>query len=139
MDKDKNSITNYFYEASSMTISHNDKKCLFFKGDDKFELVFNELKATTQNAHDMPAFGVSIHNDTIDAKESSTWIELNFDSPQEFNEMPFESLLFEIKPEDQGFNLIRKVNGKYDGRCFYLNLNSNMKNLYDVLIKIFFD
>ena len=139
MDKDKKSITDYFYDAGSITICHNDKKCLFFKGDDKFELVLDKLKTTTESAHDMPAFGVSIHKDTISAKEDGTWLELNFDSPQEFNEMPFESLLFEIKPDDQGFNLIRKFNGKYDGRCFYLNLNTSMKKLYDLIIKNFFE
>ena len=37
--------------------------------------------------------------------------------------MPFEKLLLKAEPEYRGFNLCRFFNGKYGGRCFYLDLN----------------
>ncbi len=135
--EEKQSITKYFHNAASVTVCNDDKKCLYFKGDDKFENVINEFLTICEDARDMPAYGVSLHNETAEAKKQGLWLELAFDSEQVFNEMPFESLLVHIEPQNQGFNLIRKYNGKYDGRCFYLSLNTTMKSLYESLLKFF--
>ena len=136
MADSKNTITDFFNESTNLVVFDNDNKHLFFKGDEKFETILSALKQATEGAHDMPTFGVSIHNETIDAKKTGLWIELEFATTQTFNEMPFDCLLINVSPENSGFNLIRKTNGKYDGRCFYLNLNSNMKNLFDCIKEI---
>ena len=131
-----NSITNYFSKASALTIIENGTKTSYLKGDDKFEEILASLSKITSGAHDMPAYGVSLDKDTKKAIESGLWLELKFKTPETFNELPFESLLFEVSPSYEGFNLIRKNNNKYDGRCFYLNLKGNMKTLSNEINKI---
>ena len=136
MTNQKHSITNYFKFVSNIVVYNDGKKSLYFKGDDKFELIFFELEKATQNAHDMPAFAVSLDNEIIKEKESGLWLELMFDKTQTFNEMPFDALLFKIEENNSGLNLIRKHNGKYEGRCFYLNLNENLNNLLKTTLKM---
>lgn len=136
MQKSRDSITNYFDLISNIDVFNNGKKLNYFKGDDKFELILKELVLATKDSHDMPAFAVSLHNETIKEKQDGLWIELNFDNTQTFNEMPFDSLLFKVEENDSGLNLIRKHNGKYEGRCFYLNLNENLNNLLKTTLKM---
>ena len=54
--------------------------------------------------------------------------ELKNKLSQEFSDI---ILVFDFEPQQDipRFNLIRKLNGKYDGRCFYLNLKDNMHTL----------
>ena len=130
MNGSKNTITDYFDNSTNIVVFADEQKHLYFKGDDKFEIILKQLEDVCKDAHDMPAFGVSIHNETVEAKKHGLWLELEFATEQTFNEMPFNCLLINIVPEASGFNLIRKTNGKYDGRCFYLNLNSKTKNLF---------
>lgn len=131
-----NSITNYFLKASAITIIENGTKTSYLKGDDKFEEILSSLSKITSGSHDMPAYGVSLDKDTKKATESGLWLELEFKTPETFNELPFESLLFEVSANYEGFNLIRKNNNTYDGRCFYLNLKGNMKHLFATLKNI---
>ena len=123
------SICDYFSKATKIATYTNDGKSLYFKGDDKFEAILNSLLETTADSHDMPAFGVAFDNQVSEAKKKDTWLELIFDSTQYFNDMPFDALLIKVQPKDSGFNLIRKHDGKYEGRCFYLNLSKNMTDL----------
>ena len=133
---ENDSIRNYFADAKSITIIKNDDKFCYTKGDDKFEEILSSLLSVTKNSHDMPAFGVSIDSETKKAIQSGTWIELQFKTTKTFNEMPFDALLIQIEEDYQGINIIRKNNKKYDGRCFYLNLISNMKHLSDIIKNI---
>ena len=133
---ESNSIRNYFSDAKSITILKNDEKFCYTKGDDKFEEILAALLSATKNSHDMPAFGVSIDSETKSAIQSGSWIELQFNKTMSFNEMPFDALLIQIEEDYQGINIIRKNNKKYDGRCFYLNLKSNMKHLSDIIKNI---
>ena len=64
----------------------------------------------------MPAVGVSIDNLTREEMKSGSWIELEFDQCYIFNEMPFDALLIKVEKDNYGFNLIRRHNGKYEGR-----------------------
>lgn len=133
---ESNSIRNYFSDAKSITILKNDEKFCYTKGDDKFEEILAALLSATKNSHDMPALGVSIDSETKSAIQSGSWIELQFNKTMSFNEMPFDALLIQIEEDYQGINIIRKNNKKYDGRCFYLNLKSNMKHLSDIIKNI---
>ena len=126
-----NSITEYFKNAKSITIIKNDEKFSYVKGDDKFEELLSALQNVTKDAHEMPAYGVSLDSDTKQAMQTGTWIELQFETFKMHNDLPFEALLIEVNENYEGINIIRKNNKTYDGRCFYLNLKSNMKNLSD--------
>ena len=133
---ENNSIRNYFSEAKSITIIKNDEKFCYIKGDDKFEEILASLLSVTKNSHDMPAFSVSLDKETKQAIQKGSWIELQFDKTKYFNEMPFDALLIQVDETYQGINIIRKNNKTYDGRCFYLNLKSNMKHISEIIKNI---
>ena len=124
-------ITDSFDVAQKMNITIENMTAQLNKGDDKFEQIIVVLKNVTKHAHDMPAFGVSLDDLTINEMKEGIWLELVFNEPYVFNEMPFEALLIKVEKDIYGFNLIRKNNGKYDGRCFYLSLNESMNDLYE--------
>lgn len=123
------SITDYFHLSTSINLFVDGNKQTFEKGDDKYELLLSSLLAITKNALDMPAYAVAENQGTLTQRKKGTWIELEFSSVYEFNELPFDALLIEVNKTFSGFNLIRKQNGKYDGRCFYLRLQNNMQTL----------
>ena len=100
--------------------------------------MLNGFKEMIDGAHEMPAFGVSINNLTMEARSEGLWVEFAFDKTYESNGMPYEKLLIEVRQGYQGFN-INRYNSQYgyDGRCFYYDLvNKNMDNFYNILINI---
>ena len=87
-----------------------------------------------KNSHQMPAFGVSLDDLTRQEMQTGVWLEFTFDKTCYNSDMPFDSLLINIQNDFTGFNIIRKYQNKYDGRCFYINLiDKNMTNLYNLL------
>jgi len=124
-------LTTSFDSATQMQITIENMTTTLQKGDQKFEKILNSLKNITKYSHEMPAFGVSLDELTREEMQTGTWLELIFDNTYEYNEMPFDALLIKVEKDAYGFNLIRKQNGKYEGRCFYLSLEGSMKELYD--------
>ena len=100
------------------------------------EMIFTELEKLTDKSYFSPAFGVSLHEQTLQAKQKGIWIEFVYNETHEFAEMPFDKLLIELKPNFYGFNLIRYQSGKYEGRCFYLNLNHSSTKFYDFIVSL---
>lgn len=98
------------------------------------KLVFPELEKLTDKAYFSPAFGVSLHDQTTNALQNGIWIEFCYNNEREYAEMPFSKLLIELKPDYYGFNLIRFNNEKYEGRCFYLNLNVSSTQFYNFIV-----
>lgn len=129
-------IVDYFDYASQITIINEDSSTQYFKGDDKFELILSSIKEATAYSHEMPAFGVSLDNETKEAKKVGLWVELEFEQSMSHNGMGFDALLFEVNSTHSGFNLIRRNNGKYEGRCFYLSLENNMQKISDAIASL---
>ena len=120
-------VASKFGQASSINVTIKNKTTTLARGDEKFELVLSALENMTAGSRQMPAFGVSLDEETRKAMQDGTWIELVYDDTMEVSGMKFESLLIEVKENYSGINIIRKVNGKYEGRCFYLDLSGGMK------------
>lgn len=137
MEKGKSfeNITDSFDYVSKMIVTIENKETSFEKGNDKFEVILKALKDVTEYAHDMPAFGVSLDDLTKEEMKTGSWLELGFNKTYEFNEMPFDGLLIKIEKDIYGFNLIRRNNKKYEGRCFYLSLSESMNELYNIINK----
>ena len=91
------------------------------------------LSKTFENHREMPAFGVALHDETVEAKKQGVWLEIVFKENQVHNEMPYDKLLINIDPEFTGCNLIRFYDNQYSGRCFYVDLCGNMENLYNAI------
>ena len=107
------------------------------KESEKFLTIAKLSLEMLKNSHEMPAFSVSLDNETRQAKEKGVWLEFIFKGINTHNDMPFERLLIEVQPDWTGFNIIRYYDGKYDGRCFYIDLvDTDMSKLYDTLINL---
>ena len=87
----------------------------------EFQQTFARLQDLFGEARVMPAFGVSIHEETVNAMQDGEWLKLNYNSEMDKEGLLFTSLLFRLE-ECQGFNLIRLYGERYDGRCIYLDL-----------------
>ena len=109
----------------------------FRSGEPCFLKILNAWKKMTDEAIQMPAFGVSIDSLTRKEMTEGIWVEFKFQKDSEFDGMPFQRLLVSVKPENTGFNLIRYWDGGYNGRCFYLDLRKrSMKDFYSVLMNL---
>ena len=116
----------------------NESSCveLIMDGDRSVCDTAEVLKVITDmmnGYHEMPAFGVSLDNETRQAMKQGVWLELKFGEVKSHNGMPFESLVIEVAPNYGGFNIIRQTDGKYEGRCFYVSLDGDMSILYNYL------
>ena len=100
---------------------------------EQIEELNNVISDMLSGSRTMPAFGVSIHTETIKAIKNGVWLKLQYNGTQCIDDMPFDELLIEINPEFNGFNVIRGNKGIYDGRCFYIDLEGSMQGLYDYL------
>ena len=63
-------------------------------------------------------------NNYVNEIKKDSWLKINFENIIEKSGLPFSSLLFKLE-EVQGFNLIRRYKNKYEGRCFYLDIDDN--------------
>ena len=129
-------LYDFFTNSNKIIIYKNGNKKTFEKGSNAYNQITNEFLHTINNAHEMPAFGVSIHEQTSEALKTGLWIKFEFETEQTHNEMPFKALLINIMPDYKGFNLIREYENRYEGRCFYLDLDNNdMSILYEIVLK----
>lgn len=126
-------INNFFEKAKSITIIKNGKSRIFKENEKEFKNIIQQFTEQTQNSVEMPAYAVSLHNETIKAINDGLWIQFNFEQEKTHREMPFDALLININKDYCGVNVIRHYNSKYEGRCFYLNLDNNLNDFYDFL------
>lgn len=96
----------------------------------RFESTLLKLKNLFSSARLMPAFGVSLHQETLDALNAGQWLKISFSHQQNVNGLLFDALVFQLS-QSAGLNLIREYNGKYEGRCIYLDFDeeTNLKDL----------
>lgn len=126
------SLTEYFYNCDQIVIYKNGEE---IKADKM--LLEPKLQKLTLNAYFSPAFGVSLHEMTMEGLKKGYWIEFQFNDQHVFAGMPFSKLLIEIKPDMYGFNIIRFNDGEYAGRCFYLNLNVSSTEFYKFITSVY--
>ncbi|MCM1437729.1 MAG: hypothetical protein NC131_00765 [Roseburia sp.] len=123
--------------AESVNVLTDGDVSEYVVGEDRFNEICTAYNAMLAGAHRMPAYGVSLDNETRTAVKSGVWAEFVFSKPLSSDGMPFEKLLINVQPEWSGFNIIRyTAKHGYDGRCFYYNLvNGDMRIFYDSLVK----
>ena len=109
-------------------LENNNLKAL---ENQSFEATIKNLINLFQSARLMPAFSVSLHNETIDALKEGKWLKLTFLHQQNVNGLLFDSLIFQLV-EVSGINLIRQYEGKYEGRCLYLDFDESI-NLEELI------
>jgi len=116
-----NSMVEILEKIENFNIYNNGKKQIINKTNSNFNVIKNNLMQIFCSAHLEPAFGVSLHELTLNEMQNDLWLELEFNQEQIKNGLNFNALLIKLE-ETGGVNLIRKYNNKYEGRCFYLAL-----------------
>lgn len=124
-------------KAEKIVVYAEGEARAYLAQDAAFAALMKAWKETVSAAVRMPAFGVSIDALTRKGRESGLWMEFCFGEEHLCGAMPFESLLLEVKRDWHGFNIVRGQGGRYEGRCFYVDLcQATMQPLYDALQKI---
>ena len=125
----------YFDNENSLvdTIEHIESFQIFKQGQimnikknsKDFEIIKKELNTLFFESRLVPALSVSLHNETQQALNDGEWLQINFDQELNKSGLLFVSLLFRLE-KTSGFNLIRVCNGKYEGRCLFVNLETEI-------------
>lgn len=118
------SLEDIVEHIESFEIFDNGEAKKISQEEKDFSMIKLNLKNLFSSSRLMPAFGVSLHNETIKEMQKDIWLKINFNNVLNKNGLPFSSLLFKLE-NVQGFNLIRFYNNKYDGRCLYLDLDNS--------------
>lgn len=120
---DEVNMIEFYYNGQQIEISSDQQE--------KFEELFcNALEGAQQ----MPAFGVSLHDLTMQNMKEGLWIKFIYNKTIVKSEMPFDSILINITKDCHGINLIRGNDEIFEGRCYYLNLKGTLDDVYDFLI-----
>ena len=128
-------IQDCFDTANIIHVIIDNNEEWYDNNDYEYKEIIFYLKNMLKGSHQMPALSVSLDNETRIAMKTGVWLEFLFDIEGINNDLPFSSLLIEVNENSGGFNIIRKYKDKYDGRCFYIDLNNkNMSELYNYLI-----
>ena len=130
-------FSNIIDDITCVNIYQNGKIKRLNFNDESFCGVISQFKKFFDNTREMPAFGVALHDETINNIQSGVWVELEFDGIYKHNEMAFEKLLIQVQNDYSGFNIIRFYNGKYEGRCFYFDIiKGDMSLLYAYILNM---
>jgi len=130
-------IQDCFKDSTSIELIIDNEKSTFSKTHENYKQILSAFETLINSSHQAPAFGVSLDDLTRQELQNGVWIEFNFNKTCYNSDMPFDSLLINVQSEFNGFNIIRKYQNKYDGRCFYLNLiDSDMSSLYNLLVSL---
>lgn len=122
--------------SKRMIVSFDGEDFVFEKGNDKFEKILSSLLKVLVDSHEMPAYCVSLDEETRKEKKNGVWIEFVFDENCKHEGMDFESLLLKVEKDNFAMNLIRKFDGKFEGRCFHLSLSDSTTQFFETVCEL---
>ncbi len=130
-------VQQIFDEVKEIEIYNDGSTVRLFPTQMGFKLVVNGFMSMLDGARQMPAFGVSLDNETRAEMNRGLWVEFDFGQKLYYSGMPFEKLLVRVVAEHTGFNIVRynSENG-YAGRCYYFDMNGNMGAFYNILTSV---
>jgi len=129
MEKDiKSYLTNY----TQAQIIVDNNYCDISDSQQLNDVLHNML----EDCRVVPALGVALHDETIQMMQEGVWLKLQYANTIWADGMNFDTLLININRDFNGFNIIRGNQGKYEGRCYYINLNNTMQSLYDFAVNL---
>ena len=124
-------INDIFKTANQIEVYVDGQKQVLTNKDENFSKLLTNILNCFEESYIAPAFGVSLHKDTLEAMQQGSWIKLNFSTEQTVGDLPFSSLLFKLD-NCYGLNLIREHKGEFSGRCIYINF-FNQTNLLNIM------
>ncbi len=128
------SISDVIASADNVAVIKNGERKVFDSSSEVFISVTDCFCRLLENCREMPCFGVSIDKETRKAMNRGYWLEFCYGEQQTYNGMTFDALVLAVMPEYRGFNLIRANGGKYEGRCYHIELEgAPLDSLYAVV------
>ncbi len=124
--------------SDSINVYNNGETFVYRQQDAPYSQIIDGWTTMTDGVHEMPAFGVSLNKQTVEAMNDGLWVEFVFDKQYTHSGMSFEKLLVNVEKEWQGFNIIRyNADDGYSGRCYYYDLvGKDMSQFYDILANL---
>ena len=89
-----------------------------------------------ENAYDSPALAVTFPELYDKMLGDGYFLNFKFDGYYEFNGLGFNELTIKVEKDGYGFNVFRGIDGKFQGRCFYINTENSSSALFEVLDNI---
>ena len=127
-------LPDVFGEAEVVKFYNNGQEIFMSEeSQEKFDELFIE---TISGSRQMPAFAVAIHKLTMEDFKEGYWVKFDYGKKMNASGMPFDQLLIHVQKDASGINVIRGNNGKFDGRCYYLDLEENLDKIYDFLVNV---
>ena len=105
------------------------------KVDINTQEVLRQFKFMVELAYYMP--GVGLVKDSVIQKERAKgyWLEFSYMDKVTFAEYEFTSLMIRLQPHLDGFNVVRGVDGKYEGKTYYLKLATMSTDFYEYIVE----
>ena len=128
-------LTDAVQIAGRIIVIADGREHCFEKGDAAFRAIIKAWNEMTATAIRMPAFGVSIDELTRREMQQGLWTEFRYEKETSCAGMAFDRLLVCVKEEFRGFNVVRHVQGKYQGRCFYVDLSGGDMSGFAAAVK----
>lgn len=92
-----------------------------------------EFRVLTEGAYYMPGMAKAKDDVIKREKEKGFWLEFKFSKKTEFAEFSFDTLIIRVRPELDGFNVIRGNNGDFSGKTYYLRLATFTDDFYEYI------
>lgn len=128
-------LPDVFAEANVVHFYNNGQEIEVSEEDcEKFDQLFVEA---ISGSRQMPAYAVSLHKLTMEDFKEGYWVKFDYGKTMKASKMPFDQLLIHIQEDMYGVNIIRGNKGRFEGRCFYLELdNKTFDEVYDFLVNV---
>ena len=105
--------------------------------EEQQEQLNSQILQMFENVHTLPSFGVVFNDMYQEQIQQGKFVSLKFGEVLELNSLPFDELVFEVVSESQGINLMRGMNGVFQGRCIYVDLlEKNMQQISEFVDNI---
>ena len=128
-------LTDAVQTAGRIIVIADGREHCFEKDDVAFQAIIKAWDEMTATAIRMPAFGVSIDELTRREMQQGLWTEFRYEKETSCAGMAFDRLLVCVKEEFRGFNVVRHVQEKYQGRCFYVDLSGGDMSGFAAAVK----
>ena len=84
-------IQNVFTEAEEINVYNEGVKVTYSSENDNYKKILECWNNTIENSYQMPAFGVSINNYTVEEMKHGLWVEFCFGKQIEHSQLLYNS------------------------------------------------
>lgn len=127
------SITDYMSAPEYYEVIADGNTQRYAAGEQFYYEIKHALSAMNEGGHEVPALGVALDGEVKEELKRGVYLRMKYARKLTHGGMNFDELLIAVRGEYTGYNIIRGTDGKYGGRCYYVNLENNMSPLAELL------